>query len=422
MPFMDSLDVANRALYHCGVSEIADVAEDSDKNTKTAFAYDKLRRLELQRNVWSFATRRTVLRSLTETTQLIAPVEWADDTRYLPGAIVTDANGYIWLNVDSENINQEPGVTDAWEPYFGPRTVDVYDEDTTYFAGELVYVAVGTGGFVIFMSLQNNNDDEPTTATDYDATVSYQLNDVVKSGSTMYRSLIPINLGITPADGPLDWDETAIYAASDQVTGSDGYIYTSIAGSNTGYDPVTHASQWTATGIPNAWASVPAQYEASNKWRPLFVGMKRLVIVYPVGTGPRSNAASRNIFLKPAGWLRKAPQNPKMGQYSYLGGPSLANAEDWELEGNYIISSEIGPILYRFVADVTRVSEMHDMFCEGLACRIALAVCEPLTQSNSKLTTIAGEYKFFMTEARINNAIEVGSVQAAEDDWIACRR
>jgi hypothetical protein len=64
---------------------------------------------------------------------------------------------------------------------------------------------------------------------------------------------------------------------------------------------------------------------------------------------------------------------------------------------------------------------MDPMFCEGLAARIGLEICEEVTQSGEKLKTIASEYKLFMSEAREINGIEVGPVESPEDDYIVCR-
>jgi hypothetical protein len=49
-------------------------------------------------------------------------------------------------------------------------------------------------------------------------------------------------------------------------------------------------------------------------------------------------------------------------------------------------------ILLRFVADVQDVPRMKTMFCEGLAARIAIEICEPLTQSTAKLGSITAAY------------------------------
>ena len=128
-----------------------------------------------------------------------------------------------------------------------------------------------------------------------------------------------------------------------------------------------------------------------------------------------------NVFHLPGNFLKIAPQGPKAGANPYLGAPTGLAYTDWNLEGNLMVSQEIQPIIFRFVADVTKVRNMDDMFCEGLACRIAAEVCEPLTQSSAKLTTIAGVYAKFMGDARTTNAIEIGSEEPPEDDLITCR-
>jgi hypothetical protein len=64
---------------------------------------------------------------------------------------------------------------------------------------------------------------------------------------------------------------------------------------------------------------------------------------------------------------------------------------------------------------------MDAMFCEGFAARIALEVCEIITQSTEKLKNISGEYAKFMTEARTVNGIENEAEEAPRDDYLAVR-
>jgi hypothetical protein len=65
---------------------------------------------------------------------------------------------------------------------------------------------------------------------------------------------------------------------------------------------------------------------------------------------------------------------------------------------------------------------MHTMFCEGLAARIGIEVCEPLTQSSAKLLTIGKLYDRWMEEARTVDAIEDGYDDPPDDDYITVRR
>lgn len=426
MPFLDSLDIGNRALRHCGEDFIASVTEDSKRNQEVSFAYDKVRRAELRRNVWRFAIRKAVLRPVDTNTMIVKPSAYNSAAIYLPGAVVKDTNGLLWVSIIPDNQNNTPGDNnDAWDMYFGPLTVEPYDTTgtTAYYAGELVYAPGAlAGSFAVYMSLQSANSDVPYTATAYDATVTYHRGMVVSYSGSQWRSLIEVNLGVTPADGPADFDITATYAATNTVTGSDNFIYSSVGSGNVGNDPVTDGGiHWTNTNVANAWSRSPTVATSSIKWRVIAADIENLVFNYPIGTGPSSQSETRNVYRLPAGYLREAPQDPKAGSTSYLGAPSGLMYKDWNFEGDYIVSRDVYPIIFRFGADVTKVTEMDDLFCEGLACRIAIAICEALTQSGSKLQTIASAYKLFMGEARLVNAIEEGPVEPEEDDWITCR-
>lgn len=423
MPFLDSLDIANRAVQHVGTSRIDSVTEDSKANTEASFSYDKVRRAELRRNVWRFAIKKTVLRAIDTTTMLLVPDDYDATKTYLPGAIVKDSNGQCWISTEPNNLNNTPGDTDVWDSYFGPMTVSLYDEDTSYFAGELVYKAgANPGSYAIYLSLTSANEDDPATATAYDSEETYGSNDVVSHSGSQWRSLIPFNIGTTPADGPLDYDATATYSAAQTVTGSDHFIYSSVGNGNTGNDPVTDGGvHWTNTNVAHAWKRTPTIPVSSVNWRVIAGAIANLNFIYPIGSGPSSQSTTRNVYRLPAGFLREAPQDPKAGSASDLGAPSGLHYNDWNFEGDYIVSAATDAIVFRFVGDITVVSHMDDMFCEGLACRLAAAICEPLTQSGAKLSSIMAEYKVYMGEARLVNAIEIGTQEPPIDDYLAVR-
>src|ERR1019366_1592588 len=98
----------------------------------------KVRRSELQRNIWVFATRKVVLRAVDVNTMLLVPTLYNAATTYLPGAIVEDANKQMWFSLAEANLNNAPGGNnDVWEAYFGPRTIEPYDATgtTVYWTG-----------------------------------------------------------------------------------------------------------------------------------------------------------------------------------------------------------------------------------------------------------------------------------------------
>jgi hypothetical protein len=425
MPFLDSLDIANRACQHLGATRIASPTEDSVNNAEIAFAYDKLRRAELRRNAWRFSIKKAVLRPIDTTTFLLSPAQWNAGIQYLPGSVVADSNGQLWVSNMADNLGNDPNLTDVWDSYYGSMTVDAYDTtgSTAYYAGDLVYIQNADSFYNIYMSLQNANVEVPNTADVWSATNTYQEDETVSYNGMQWRSLIALNTNNTPVQGPSNWVATQSYAQAAQVTGTDGFIYNSVAGSNLGNNPVTdNGTYWINTDVPNAWTNVPVIPASSSLWVPLYASLVSFNFVYPIGYGPASQQTTRNIFRLPAGYLRPAPQDPKAGLYSFLGAPAYNTQEDWEYEGNFLLSrNSTTPIIFRFVADVTNVSEMDDLFCECFAARIAVETCEPITNSNVKQQTCNNAYKFFRGEAITVNGIEVGPVEPPEDDYIVCR-
>jgi hypothetical protein len=407
--FKDSLDIANRACDACGVPHILDVNSTTDRQLKIIGPlYDKMRQFELSRNIWRFAKRRVTLRAIDATTQRIAPQLYDASALYLPGSIVTDANGDVWMSFAAENVGNAPGVNDVWEPYYGPVSASLWVATTTYDAGELVYKPVTgvAGSFIVYMSLIDANKDVPDTATAWDTTVTYGLDAVVSSSSFQWRSVIPYNVGNTPALAPSDWVVGTTYALNDTATGSDGFIYTSTGNGNVGHDPVTDAGVHWTRGAPYAWERVPTIQPASTNWLPIYTTVRPLGVEWLL-TVPQDG---RSIYLLPNGYLREARIEPKN-----KGLPS-----DRNVYGEYIQTSE-NPLTLAYVADVTKVGRMHPMFCEMLALRIAEEAVEPLTQSEQKLASIISKYTKFGFEARQVNAIEEGYVEPDEDDYITVR-
>jgi hypothetical protein len=314
--FLASVDIANRACQHMGVPRITALIppDDTVQASELAFAYDKVRRAEMRRNVWRFAVRKTVLRPVDTTTQSFVPDAWDVGTTYAAGAIVSYGDT-IWSSTIGTNLANTPGTT-GWQVYFGTLLVEPFSVGTVYYAGDLASVT--------------------TTA------------------------------------------------------------YISLISSNTDTPPTTN------------WLAVSGTLSPFS-------------LLYPIGSGPSSQTATRNVYQLPNGYLREAPQDPKAGSTSFLGAPSGRMYDDWTFEGNYFTSRQSQPIVFRFVADVEDVTLMDDMFCEGLGCSLALACVERTTQSVSKFGAIAKDYGRIMGEARTVNGIETGPTEPPEDDYITAR-
>lgn len=427
--FQTPTDIGNRAAQHCG-AEMMDPVLGFDEKSKVArqvgFVYGKLRRAELERNVWTFAIRKAPLRAVDANTMLLVPTVWSPLAGYFAGSLVSDINGTIWISRIQNNRNNEPQTSGTWDLYYGPMTVTKFDPVQSYFAGELVYTAAGDGTNLVYLSMQNGNQDIPTTFTPWAATSTYNFTQAVTYLSVSYVSLINLNTNNIPNLIPL-FDIGTTYGAGAKVGAVDGIVYQSVGAGNIGNEPTADGGvHWTNTGVLTPWQPGGS---TSLKWQqvgglgsPQGVGLTPFIPVYPVGAGPSSQAQTKNVYVLPANYLREAPQDPKAGSMSWLGAPTGGLYSDWEFENNFITTgSGTGLIIFRFVADIQNVPTMKTMFCEGLAARIAIEVCEALTQSTAKLGAITAAYNKSIGDARTANAIEAGSEEPPLDDWISCR-
>jgi hypothetical protein len=97
------------------------------------------------------------------------------------------------------------------------------------------------------------------------------------------------------------------------------------------------------------------------------------------------------------------------------------NNKDWQIEGKKILTDDDAPIYIRYIYDVEDPNEFDALFSEALSSKIAMELCEEITQSNSKLQAVSEMYKAAIREARRINAIENVAAKPPEDEWITVR-
>ncbi len=333
---------------------------------------------------------------------------WAIGTTYAAGDVVTYSR-VAYISLIAGNVGNNPATASAGMWIGLPITLApaYYNSTTAYTVGMFV-TYLGTNYVCVLASTGNL----PTNTTYWAA----------QATGTTYVSLIEFNLNNDPSLSPAPWISSVSYSIGDSVGATNRLIYTSTTNSNAGNDPTTdNGSNWTSSGVLTPWTTVDPFGNANSTWLQLGVSLVAPNIIYPIGAGPANQSFTRNVFRLPAGFLRRAPQDPKAGSVSFMGAPTGLMYDDWNLEGNYIVSRETEPIALRFVADITDVSKFDDMFCEGLGARIALAIVQRVTNSNEKTNIIANEYTKFMGEARTVNGIETGSTEPPEDDYLTCR-
>ena len=225
--FLTDVDIANRALQHVGSQMIDNTigfAENSIRAQQTSFAYGKLRRAELRRNSWRFATRKAALRPIDSNTLMLAPSLWVSTTTYFKGSIVADENNNLWSSLIPNNTGNHPLTSSMWEAYFGPMTVQLYDSTQQYYSGELTYTAAGDGTYNTFRSLASVNAVHPALPNQWSTIGVYSKNQVVQQ---------------FPA-----WSSLTTYTQGQSVSFTDGNIYSSLTNGNTNNNPASSAANW----------------------------------------------------------------------------------------------------------------------------------------------------------------------------------
>lgn len=113
----------------------------------------------------------------------------------------------------------------------------------------------------------------------------------------------------------------------------------------------------------------------------------------------------------PTGWMRVLAPD-KLQNF---------NNRDWIIEAGCILTSDSAPLDVRCVMKIEDTNLMDVTFREALASKLALELCESLTQSNVKKQACADDFKNAISEAKKANAIEKVPQSAPEDKWITTR-
>lgn len=94
--------------------------------------------------------------------------------------------------------------------------------------------------------------------------------------------------------------------------------------------------------------------------------------------------------------------------------------DEYQVEGRSILAN--GSALYiRYVARVEDPNVYDSMFCESAALALAVELCEPMTQSTSKLQALVSLYDDSIAVAKSADAQENPPARFEEDSWIAVR-
>lgn len=93
----------------------------------------------------------------------------------------------------------------------------------------------------------------------------------------------------------------------------------------------------------------------------------------------------------------------------------------FRIEGQKILTDLDAPLDIRYMASITDTGTWDSTFCEVMACRLAMEMCEQLTQSNTKFQLLQAAYKDAVRVAQRANAFENPPQPLPDDSWILSR-
>lgn len=121
----------------------------------------------------------------------------------------------------------------------------------------------------------------------------------------------------------------------------------------------------------------------------------------------------------------KARSYPLPGDFLFLAPEETTfynpDPRDYNVEGSNIISSLTPPLNIRYISNNIVESQFDVLFAEAFAHALAVATCEEVTNSNTKLSNITQLYKDIVGEARKRNAIENAPVKSPTCSFITVR-
>lgn len=93
----------------------------------------------------------------------------------------------------------------------------------------------------------------------------------------------------------------------------------------------------------------------------------------------------------------------------------------WSVEAGNILCDFEAPLKLRYMSRVENPAAFDPLFIEVFACKLALESCEALTQSANKYQQMAEAYKFAVSEATRQDAIENPPDELPWGTWLESR-
>lgn len=133
-----------------------------------------------------------------------------------------------------------------------------------------------------------------------------------------------------------------------------------------------------------------------------------------------------SAFAIPADCLRIIELNNYRGLYEVIGS-SGRGGSDYRIENNRILTNSNDDLEIKYVQTVTTSAGttitpvLDPLFQDALCLKIAIEICEALTEDQGKRNQLWQEYKLVVSQAKRCDAIETPGEPMDEDSWLDAR-
>lgn len=145
---------------------------------------------------------------------------------------------------------------------------------------------------------------------------------------------------------------------------------------------------------------------------------------YTYSSGGTVNASAAYSYTAafdlPSDCLRVISINNYYGVMENIGSYGMIES-DFNIENNKIYTIDSSDIEVKYVSQVTDVSKFDSLFREALECKIAIEICEVVTEDKPKKDRLWNDYTMAIRRARQCDSIESPGEPIEECSWLLSR-
>ena len=122
------------------------------------------------------------------------------------------------------------------------------------------------------------------------------------------------------------------------------------------------------------------------------------------------------------GYARRFPLPVDCLRVLEVEGEAAGPGAGWIVEGRAVLTDIGAPLRVRYLRRLTDATLFDPLLAEALAARLAVELCEALTQSNTKRQMLLEDYAEIVARARSADGQEGTPPALAESPWVLARR